>query len=96
MSATIVASIDVNKIPKDKLVKGQKGTYLDLVLFVKDEANEYGKNISVAVSQSKEERASGSETLWLGSGKVLMTDGVIKEVQSSPAAVGGSDTGLPF
>lgn len=95
MSATIVASIDVNKIPKEKLVKGEKGTYLDLVLFVKDEANEYGKNVSVAVSQSKEERASGSETLWLGGGKVLNTDGVIKSTQTSTATV-GADDGLPF
>jgi hypothetical protein len=96
MSATIVASIDVTKIPKDKLVTGKKGTYLDVVLFVNDSVNDYGKNVSVAVSQSKEERASGSETLWLGSGKVLNTDGVIVASEAQGQSATTSDTGLPF
>jgi hypothetical protein len=96
MSATIVASIDVTKIPKNKLVTGKKGTYLDVVLFVNDSVNDYGKNVSVAVSQSKEERASGSETLWLGSGKVLITDGVIVASEAEGQSTTTSNTGLPF
>lgn len=96
MSATLVASIDVNKIPKEKLVKGEKGTYIDLVMFVSDTPNQYGKNVSVAVSQSKEERQTGSETVWLGSGKVLATDGVIAKADAEPAMANASTDGLPF
>ncbi len=86
MSATIVTSIDVSKIPKDKLVKGKKGTYLDVVIFVNDQVNDYGKNVSMAVSQSKEERQSESETIWLGNGKVLATDGKISSADPNSSA----------
>ena len=97
MSATIVTSIDVTKIPKDKLVKGKKGTYIDVVLFVNDQVNDYGKNVSMAVSQSKEERESGSETIWLGNGKVLSTNGTIVAAEAGGSPAGSdSDTDLPF
>ena len=98
MSATIVTSIDVTKIPKDKLIKGKKGMYLDVVIFVNDHVNDYGKNVSMAVSQSKEERQSGSETVWLGNGKVLSTDGKIyaAESNSSVASEPVLEEALPF
>lgn len=98
MSATIVTSIDVSKIPKDKLVKGKKGTYLDVVIFVNDQVNDYGKNVSMAVSQSKEERQSESETVWLGNGKVLVTDGNIYAAESNSPATSSAvvDEALPF
>ena len=92
MSATIVASLDVTKIPKDKLVKGKKGTYLDVVIHVNDNVNDYGKNVSMAVSQSKEERQSGAETVWLGNGKVLKTDGNISTAENNTS----SESDLPF
>ncbi len=100
MSATIVTSIDVTKIPKDRLVTGKKGTYLDVVIFVNDQVNDYGKNVSMAVSQSKEERQSGSETVWLGNGKVLVTDGKISSADPNPSAPSlatvAEDDALPF
>lgn len=65
-------SIDVKKIDKDKLVKGQ---YLNLDVAVRDETNQYGQNVSLYVSQSKEERESKVAKTYLGNGRVVWTDG---------------------
>ena len=56
MSAIVNFSLDLSKLPKEKMVKGKKGTYINLSLSVNDETNEYGSNASVTLSQTKEER----------------------------------------
>lgn len=76
MASIIIASIDVTKIPKDKLVQGKKGTYLDLSITVNDETK-YGNNASIAVGQSKDEREAKEPKTYLGNGKVVWTDGTI-------------------
>ena len=54
MATIINASIDVTKIPKESLVKGKKGTYANVTVFINDETK-FGNNASIAMSQSKEE-----------------------------------------
>ena len=78
MAAIITASIDVTKIPTDKLFKGKKGEYLELTIMVNDETSEYGNNVSVSVGQSKEERDNKEPKLYLGNGKVVWTDDTIR------------------
>lgn len=64
--------IDVTKIDKDKLYKGQKGQYLDLTTFINlDEQDKYGNNGSISQSVSKEERDAGVKTPILGNVKVF-------------------------
>ena len=103
MATIIVGSIDVTKIPKEKLVQGKKGTYLDVNITVNDDSK-YGNNVSFAVGQSKEEREAKEPRTYLGNGKVVWTDGNVavaeKEEDTTPEAeavyqepVGGS---LPF
>jgi len=67
-------SLDVTKIPKDKLVKGKKGTYLSLTGFIDDELNDYDQNISVWLEQSKEEREDKAKKVYLGNGKLFWSD----------------------
>lgn len=67
-------SLDVTKIPKDKLVKGKKGTYLSLTGFIDDELNDYDQNISVWLEQSKEERDDKANKVYLGNGKLFWSD----------------------
>lgn len=50
----ITLSIDVNKIDKDRLFKGKKGTYLDLVL-IETPDNKFGNDYLVRQSCKKEE-----------------------------------------
>ena len=73
MKLGISFSIDVTKIDKSRLFKGEKGTYLDLTTFIEvDEQDKYGNNGFVAQSMTKEEREAGAEkTAILGNSKVF-------------------------
>jgi hypothetical protein len=66
----IQIKIDVTKIDKSKLYKGQKGTYLDAVILVREETDQYGNNGMIIQSVSKEEREAGVRGAILGNCKV--------------------------
>jgi hypothetical protein len=63
--------IDVTKIDKDRLYKGKSGTYLDAIVFLKDETDQYGNNGMITQSVSKEEREAGVRGSILGNAKIL-------------------------
>jgi hypothetical protein len=88
MATIINASIDVTKIPKEALIKGKKGTYANVTVFINDETR-YGNNASVAMSMSKEEREAGQEKIWLGNGRVVFTEGEVKLAEKE-------EEGMPF
>lgn len=69
--SVIALKIDVSKIDKNKLYQGQKGTYLDAVLFLNDEPDQYGQSGMITQSVSKEERAQGVKGAILGNCKIL-------------------------
>lgn len=69
---SIQLKIDVTKIDKARLYKGQKGTYLDAVIFIRDEVDQYGNNGMIVQSVSKEERENGVKGAILGNVKVDM------------------------
>lgn len=70
MAQLISASIDVTKISKDKLVKGEKGTYLNITISINDEVDQYGNQAGIYESQSKEEREAKEKKNYLGNGKI--------------------------
>lgn len=65
----ITAKIDVTKIDKAKLFKGEKGTYLDVVL-IETPNNQYGDDYMVVQSVTKEEREAGKKGAVLGNAKI--------------------------
>lgn len=73
MSDKIIAiKIDVTKIDKNRLFPGKNGRkYLDAVLFLNEEADQYGQNGMITQSVSKEERESGVKGAILGNVKVI-------------------------
>ena len=76
MKVGLNLSIDVTKIVKDRLYKGEKGTYLNLTTFVDlDNADQYDNNGFISQSVTKEERANGVQTPILGNVKVIYKDG---------------------
>ena len=88
MKLGISIKLDVTKIDKSRLFKGEKGTYLDLTTFIDtDELDQYGNNGFIAQSVSKEERGDGVKTPILGNAKVFFTDGQ----KAQPA----QDNGIP-
>ena len=79
MSALINLSLRVDKLPKEKFVSGKDGAvYYNFTIGVNDESNQYGQNVSLTDSQTKEEREAKKAKTYLGNGNVVWTDGNIK------------------
>jgi hypothetical protein len=71
MSTIINASLDLTKIEKSKIIKGKKGSYINVTMFVNDEVDQYGNNASIIISQTKEEREAKTPRVYLGNGKTV-------------------------
>jgi hypothetical protein len=75
MAGIINASINLNAIPKDKIVQGKKGKYLPITITINDDLDNFGNQGPVTVSQSKEEREAKAQKIYLGNVKVAWTNG---------------------
>lgn len=79
MSALINVSLRVDKLPKEKFVQGKDGAvFYNFTVAVNDESNQWGQNVSLTDSQTKEEREAKKPKSYLGNGTVIWTDGNIK------------------
>lgn len=84
------ASIRVDKLPKEKFVKGKgDAVYYSMTISVSDETR-YGNNVAITDSQTKEEREAKKPKNYLGNGSVVWTDGNIvlaekQEIKEAPA-----------
>lgn len=88
----ITIKINVSKIDKARLFKGEKGTYLDAIL-IPTPNDKYGQDYMIVESISKEERDAGAKGTIIGGGKN-------KEPKQSPSpepipSTQGTDD-LPF
>lgn len=103
----ISIKIDVTKIDKARLFKGEKGTYLDLTTFIDtDSADQYGNHGFISQTVSKEEREQGVQTAILGNCKVFHSGGQPKQKaqqraqqpaqQSAPSFDDFPDESIPF
>jgi hypothetical protein len=103
MSTLINASIRVDKLPKEKFIKGKDGAvYYNLTVSIQDESR-FGNNVAIFDSQTKEEREAKKARNYLGNGRVLWTDGNVvlaeKEPEDEEEAVvveAEHDKDLPF
>ena len=111
MKIGINVKIDVTKIDKNRLFKGEKGIYLDATTFVDvDQLDQYGNNGFIAQQVSKEEREKGVQGPILGNVKVFYKDGGQQDYRghtgsnqpnptTQPAQAGGGadfDDDIPF
>jgi hypothetical protein len=70
--AIINASIDLTKIDKSKINNHANGAkYLSISIFINDEPDKYGNNVSIALAQTKEEREAKQNRVYLGNGKTV-------------------------
>ena len=99
MGAIINASIRVDKLPKEKFIKGKDGAvYYNLTISVNNETR-YGNNVAITDSQTKEERDAKVQRNYLGNGKVVWTDDIIKlaEKEEKLDIISGTESSdLPF
>jgi len=75
MASIIKASINLNEIPKDKIIIGKKGKYLPITITINDEVDQFGNQGPVIVDQTKEEREAKTAKTYLGNVKIVWTNG---------------------
>ena len=85
MAGLLNISINVADLPKEKFVQGKKGTYYNFTVSVNDDTNQFGQNVSVYDSQTKEEREAKKSKVYIGNGKVVWTDGQMTVVERDNA-----------
>jgi hypothetical protein len=96
MGAIINASIRVDKLPKEKFVKGKDGAvYYNLTISVNDETR-YGNNVAIMDSQTKEEREAKAQRNYLGNGKVVWTNNQISVAEKEVVQETTNNDDLPF
>ena len=102
MASIIKASINLTTIPKDKIFKGKKGSYLPITITLNDELDQFGNQGPVVVEQTKEERDAKAPKTYLGNVKVVWSNGTNVEPaprdnNSAPAtAPAAAQDDLPF
>ena len=84
-------------LAKEKFIKGKDGAvYYNLTISVNDDTR-YGNNVALMDSQTKEERDAKVQRNYLGNGKVVWTNDIIKlaerEQENTTAPVSND---LPF
>lgn len=103
MARMLVGSIDLSKVNKDKVVTTDKNgkpfdngaKYLNVVVWVNDEVDQYGNIASIQESISKEERERGVKATYIGNLKDLQTQSA--NTNSEPQGSGvKDDDDLPF
>ncbi len=80
MKIGVEVRIDVTKIDKARLYKGEKGTYLTMTTFIDtDNVDQYDNNGFIAHKKDKDEQANPP---ILGNVKVFWSDGVQAQQQA--------------
>ena len=92
MATIINLSIDLTKIDKSKLVDGK---YLNTQIFVNNETK-FGNNVSMAYSQSKDEREAKAKKEYISNGRVVWTDGKIQVADKQEQETKKESSDLPF
>jgi len=58
-------------------IKGKDGKYKQYTISISDTANDYGQNVSMYLSQTKEQREAKEKRTYVANGQVIWTDGKI-------------------
>ena len=102
MAGLISVSINVADLPKEKFVQGKKGTYYNFTISVNDDTNQFGQNVSLFDSQTKEEREAKKSKNYIGNGSVIWTDGQMTvaerqdKKEAAPVQAEADSNDLPF
>lgn len=96
----INVKIDVTKIDKDRLFRGERGTYLDATILVAPDADQYGNFGFIVQDPSKEEREADAKAKGTPIGNVRRVSLPKSAAQPKPAPKppqqDEDDSGLPF
>jgi len=97
MASIIKASINLNNIDKSKIIDGKKGKYLPITITLNDEPDQFGNQGPIVVAQTKEEREAKAQRNYLGNGKVIWTNDIIKLAEREEQVITPAESNdLPF
>jgi len=98
MKGKILASIDVTKIPKDKIQATNKdgqpykngGKYLPVEIFIDDKLNDYNQDSSIAVTIEKATDTEKAKRVYIGNGRFYESE------KQYSAPVNNDEDDIPF
>lgn len=97
MGAIINFSLNLDNLDKSKVIKGKKGNYYNVTASINDEVSQFGDNVSLFDTQSKEAREAKQQRNYIGNGKVVWTSGSVVAVQSQQQEQApAEDFDMPF
>ena len=104
MAGIVKGSIDLTKVPKDRIIHGKKGKYINVAITVNDEEDQFGNFGPIIVDQTKEEREAKVAKTYLGNVRVVWSNGTFPspakyeapKKEAAPKASTTNDTDLPF
>lgn len=94
MSKLLKISIDVTKIKKEFLIKGKKGTYANLDIWLNDEPDQYQND--AGVKQTCKLENGTYESHYIGNGKYQQTKQESKPSQETESLPEIESDDLPF
>jgi hypothetical protein len=81
-----VISLCLSDLPKEKITTAANGKkYISIVVDSRKEPDKFGNDLTVAINQSKEERAAKQPKKYVGSGKTYTFGADNKPAQTSKA-----------
>ena len=92
MAGIVKGSIDLTKVPKDRIIVGKKGKYINVAITVNDEEDQFGNFGPIIVDQTKEEREAKAPKTYLGNVRVVWSNGTFP---SPPPFEGGAQKAQP-
>lgn len=104
MSKLLIGSIDLTKIDKKRIISTDKNgqpfqngaKYLNIVLWINDEVDQYGNIASIQESITKEEREKGVKPTYLGNLKNVAGQNIKEEKPEELLNNEEIDDDLPF
>ena len=104
MAGIVKGSIDLTKVPKDRIIVGKKGKYINVAITVNDEEDQFGNFGPIIVDQTKEEREAKAPKTYLGNVRVVWSNGTFPSPtpfqagapKAQPKAPVTKDEDLPF
>ena len=82
---------------KANFTKGKNGKqYYNVTVSVNDDTDQYGNNIKLIESQTKEDRDNGKKKIYLGNGGVFWNDGQVSNAAKSDSKPKEDDFSLDF
>jgi hypothetical protein len=101
MAVIFNTSINLTKIPKDKIIHGKEKMvdgkkvsekYVNITVTINDELDKFENQGNVTIQQSQEERQNKEQKTYLGNGRIGWTNNKIEKLNSNQTSNNQNNT----